>query len=138
MGQKVHPRAFRIGTIYGWKSKWFSSKKYAAYLEQDVKIRKYLYKKHRQSGIANIEVERSGDDLTVNMYTAKPGILIGRGGAGSEELKKEIKKNFYKSKGKLNLNIFEVDKHNLSAPLICQSIIVRRIINKSYFWYSII
>jgi len=123
MGQKVHPRIFRIGIIGNWKSKWFSKKDYAGYLEQDIRIRKYVFKKLRDAGIANIEIERPGEDLTVNLYTSKPGLVIGRGGAGSEDLKKDIKKRFLDKKTKLNLNIHEVSNPTQNAQLVCQGII---------------
>lgn len=123
MGQKVHPKAFRLGVNIGWKSRWFADKNYAAYLEQDIKIRKWLMKKLKDAGVAGIETERSGADMTVIISTSKPGIVIGRGGAGADELKKEIKKKFMDKKVKLNLNIFEVDKPFLSAQIVCDGII---------------
>lgn len=124
MGQKVHPRIFRLGTIGTWKSKWFAKRDYAALLEQDIKIRKYLAKKLRDAGLASIETERSGGKMTLNLYSSKPGIIIGRGGAGAEDLKKDIKKRFLgKKKTQLNINIHEVAKPDLSANIVCQSII---------------
>jgi small subunit ribosomal protein S3 len=123
MGQKVHPRIFRIGITTNWKSKWFSKKDYAEYLEQDIKIRKYLAKKLRDAGIASIDIERSGMRVTVNLHTSKPGVVIGRGGAGADELKKDLKKNFLNKKAQLNINIHEVPKPDLSASIICQSVI---------------
>ena len=123
MAQKVHPRIFRIGTIGSWKSKWFAKKNYAKFLEQDIKVRKYIHKKLRESGVANIEIERSGDTVTVNVYTSKPGLVIGRGGTGADELKKDIKKRFFDKKTNVNLNIHEVTKPYLSAQLVCQGII---------------
>ncbi|MFA5052418.1 MAG: 30S ribosomal protein S3 [Patescibacteria group bacterium] len=123
MGQKVHPKAFRLGVNTGWKSRWFAKKDYAVLLEQDIRIRKFLYRKLREAGLANIEIERSGAELIVNIYTAKPGVVIGRGGQGAEDLKKEIKKKFMEKKKNLTLNIHEVDKIYLSAQLVCQGII---------------
>ncbi len=123
MGQKVHPKAFRLGVNIGWKSKWFAKKDYTKFLEQDIKIRKFLYRKLREAGLANVEVERSGAELVVNIFTAKPGVVIGRGGQGAEDLKKEIKKKFMEKKKNLTLNIHEVDKIYLSAQLVCQGII---------------
>ncbi|MDP2684099.1 MAG: 30S ribosomal protein S3 [bacterium] len=123
MGHKVHPRIFRIGISGTWKSKWFSKKNYAEYLEQDIKIRKYLTKKLRDAGIGSIDVERSGDEITVNLYTSKPGLVIGKGGAGTEELKNEIKKDFLGKKDKLNLNIHEVTNPLQDAQIVCQGII---------------
>lgn len=123
MGQKVHPRIFRMGIIGSWKSKWFSQKQYAIFLEQDIKIRKYIYKKLREAGVANVETERSGDTVTMTIDTAKPGLVIGRGGTGAEELKKDIKKRFLNKKTTLNVNIHEVAKPYSSAQLVCQNII---------------
>ncbi len=123
MGQKVHPRIFRMGIIGDWKSKWFAKKNYADYLEQDIRIRKYIFKKLRDSGIASIDTERSREEVTINLYTSKPGLVIGRGGAGSEELRKDIKKQFLNKKTKINLNIHEVTDPSKNAQLVCQNII---------------
>jgi len=123
MGQKVHPRIFRMGIIGDWKSKWFATKKYAYYLEQDIRIRKYIFKKLRDAGIASIDTERSGEEITINLYTSKPGLVIGRGGAGSEELRKDITKRFLNKKIKVNLNIHEVADPSKNAQLVCQNII---------------
>jgi small subunit ribosomal protein S3 len=139
MGQKVHPQIFRLGTIGTWKSKWFATKDYAAFLEQDIKIRKYIAHKLREAGIASIDIERSGAKLTVNLHTSKPGVVIGRGGAGAEELKKDIKKRFLDKKTQLNITIHEVAKPDLAAGIICQNVIeqlekrmpFRRVIKRS-------
>ncbi|MBI5037265.1 MAG: 30S ribosomal protein S3 [Candidatus Kerfeldbacteria bacterium] len=123
MGQKVHPRAFRIGILHGWKSKWFSRKDYRMQLEQDVKIRKYLLKKLREAGIAETTIERSASGITVNVHTSKPGVVIGRGGTGAEELKKEIQKKFLNKNTKVTLNIHEVTHPFLDAQLVTYNII---------------
>ncbi len=123
MGQKVHPRIFRMGIIGTWKSKWFSTRRYADFLEQDIRVRKYIAKKLRDAGVASIEVERSGEDVTVNLFTSKPGLVIGRGGAGSDELKKDIQKRFLKKNIKVTLNIHEVDNPAQNAQLVCLNII---------------
>ncbi len=123
MGQKVHPNAFRIGTLRGWKSKWFSRKEYTTFLEQDIRIRKYLMKKLKDAGVSSINVERSASGITVNLYTSKPGIVIGRGGTGADELKQEIQKQFLDKKTKVTLNIHEVQKPFLDAQLVAQGII---------------
>lgn len=122
MGQKVHPTAFRIGVIRGWKSKWFTRKDYAVYLEQDVRIRKHLQKKLKDAGVSMIHVERSASGIIINLFTSKPGIVIGRGGAGAEELKKEIQKKFLDKNTKVTLNIHEVQKPLLDAQLVAQGI----------------
>lgn len=124
MGHKVNPKIFRIGPINVWDSKWFSKNNYPAFLRQDVLIRRYLKEKLKEAGVAKIEMERSGNNLTVNIFTAKPGLIIGRGGQGVEELKNEIKNNFLDRKISLNLNIQEVANQNLAAELVLQSMIL--------------
>ena len=121
MGQKVHPKIFRIGELYGWSSKWFSRKDYARLLQQDITIKKFLKKELKEAAVANIEIERSPAAITIVIYSAKPGVIIGRGGQGIEELKKKIKKQFLDQKSSLNINIQEVTEPNLSAELIVQA-----------------
>ena len=121
MGQKVHPKIFRIGTVYGWKSKWFSHRDYAKLLAADVQLRRWLKTKLRGAGVAAIEVERGPSSLTVNIQTAKPGVVIGRGGAQVEELKKELKLKFLKANQTLQLNIQEVPNPGLSAEVIVEN-----------------
>ncbi|MDD5040345.1 MAG: 30S ribosomal protein S3 [Patescibacteria group bacterium] len=123
MGQKVHPRAFRMGINQGWKSKWFARKDYAALVEQDINMRKFIAKKLRESGIGSIDINRSGGAVEINLYTSKPGLVIGRGGTGADEIKKEIKKKFLDKKVNLNLNIHEVSAPNLNAQIVCQGVI---------------
>ena len=86
MGQKVNPVSFRMGMSQSWKSKWFSDKNYVKYLKQDVLVRKYLKIKLRDAGISRIEIKRSADDITIVIYSSRPGIIIGRGGTGIEEV----------------------------------------------------
>jgi small subunit ribosomal protein S3 len=124
MGQKVHPRGFRLGVIQGWNSKWFARKDYRTFLRQDVELRRYLMKRLKTSGIAKIEIERSPAALTVSLFTAKPGMVIGRGGAGVDELKKTIEKKYRKDKRQVvHLNIQEVDRPELNAQVMVQNII---------------
>ena len=130
MGQKVNPKIFRIAVIETWNSKWFATKNYPQLLREDILIRKFLQKKLRDAWVAKIEIERSEKSLTVIIYAAKPGLIIGRGGAGIEELKKEIKEKFLREPktGKfttdnLNLNIYEVEKPNLSAAILVQQVV---------------
>lgn len=124
MAQKVNPIIHRIPVTQGWRSKWFAhGKQYKKVLRQDIEIRKYLKKKLSDAGIDRIELERSPDQLSVNIYTSKPGVVIGRGGMGADNLKKEIKSTFLKDE-KLNvqINIKEVDKPQLSAGIVAQNI----------------
>jgi small subunit ribosomal protein S3 len=121
MGQKVHPRIFRIGTIYAWKSKWFGGKAYRENLHRDVALRRWLKKKLRGAGVAAIEIERGASSLTVNIQTAKPGVVIGRGGAQAEELKKALQAQFLKKGETLQLNIQEVANPMLSAEIVAEN-----------------
>src|SRR3989344_5822875 len=123
MGQKVHPRAFRIGTLYGWNSKWFGRRNFPELLKQDIGIRKFLKKELKDAAVARVEIDRSANSITITIHTAKPGIIIGRGGQGVEELKKKIKRQFIKDKTTLSLNIQEVANPSMSAELVVQSMI---------------
>ena len=120
MGQKVHPTGIRVGIIKDWNSKWYAdSKHFADYLVEDQKIRKFLKKKLYQAGISKIEIERTEKFVKINLYTAKPGIVIGKGGAGAESLKKEVAKLINKD---VNLNIVEVKNIDTDAQLVAENI----------------
>ena len=120
MGQKVHPTGVRVGIIKDWNSKWYAdSKHFADYLVEDQQIRKFLKKKLYQAGISNIEIERTAKFVKINLYTAKPGIVIGKGGAGAESLKKEVAKLINKD---VNLNIVEVKNIDTDATLVAENI----------------
>ncbi len=124
MGKKINPKIFRIGITKTWPSKWFDvGIDYSKKVEQDIKVRRFLLKELREAGVDRIEVERNVDKITVNVYTAKPGIVIGRGGAGAENLKKKLHKLYLKNYkiGSINFNIFEVDRPNLSAQILVQA-----------------
>ncbi len=123
MGQKVNPRILRMGIIRTWQSKWFSDgKKYVENFEQDIKVRKFLIKELREAGVDRVEIERNAKKVSVNIFTAKPGIIIGRGGAGVESLKKTIHDKFLKKYrlGEIDLNVTEFDRPNLSAQIVVQ------------------
>ena len=124
MGHKVNPKVFRIGLSEDWDSRWFArGASYNKYLEQDTAIRKYLTGKLKDAGLEKITIERSPDKIDVNVHSSKPGIIIGRGGAGIEELKKYLEKKIIKDKTlKLNINIKEVSKPQLSSPIVAQNI----------------
>ena len=120
MGQKVHPNGVRVGVIRDWSSKWYAdSKNFSDYLVEDHKIREYVKKKLFISGISKIEIERTAKFVKVNVYTAKPGLVIGKGGALSEELKAELEKMIKKE---VNLNIVEVKNVDTDAQLVAESI----------------
>ena len=113
----------RMGITRTWPSKWFSlGNDYIENLKQDVYIRKYLIKKLREAGVDKVEIERSAKKISVNIFTAKPGLIIGRGGTGVEDLKKDIHNKYLKNfrPGDINLNIHEVERPNLSAQIIIQ------------------
>lgn len=124
MGQKVNPISFRIGGLQDWRSKWFANKHvYSALLEQDIRIRQLLLESLKESLVDRIEIERSRKSVTVTVYAAKPGIIIGRGGAGVEKLKKEITRKYLPPKTNLQINIQEVRQPNLHAAISAQLIV---------------
>lgn len=122
MGHKVHPRIFRIGTLYQWNSRWFARKDFATLLRQDLEIKKFLKKELKEAAVAMVEIERGPSSITVIIHSAKPGVIIGRGGQGIEELKKKIKRACMDKKMTLNVNIKEVADPNLSAEILVQQI----------------
>lgn len=120
MGQKVNPHGLRVGVIIGWDAKWYADKKdFADILIEDVKLRSMLKKKLFQAGISKIEIERAANRVKVNIFTAKPGIVIGKGGAGVEALKAETEKFTGK---RTILNIVEVKSPDKDALLIAENI----------------
>ena len=130
MGNKVHPRVFRTGVIYSWESKWISSKRdLPKLLREDTLIRTFLQKKLKEASVDHIEVDRTPRAVTINIHTAKPGFIIGRGGTGVEDLKKELRTLIGKGKAKsneklnMNLNIVEVVNPSLSAAIMHQSMV---------------
>ncbi len=131
MGQKVHPKAFRLNINKTWDSRWFADEKdFANFLRQDVLIRKFILNKLKNAGVSKVEIERSANAITINIKAAKPGVIIGRGGQGAEELKKEIHGRYLKdafSRKKnlrtININILETEKIGLEAALVMQQVI---------------
>lgn len=122
MGHKINPTSLRMKITETWKSKWFSKNQFAKLLEEDVKIREYLSKHLKKAGLVRIDIERTGDGaITVIIKTTKPGIIIGKGGAGIEDLKKKIKQKL-KVKKDLKVNIEEVRDINLQAQVIADGI----------------
>ena len=120
MGQKMDPHGLRVGVIKDWSSKWYAdSKNFADYLVEDNKIRKYIKKKLYISGIAKIEIERTAKFVKVNVFTAKPGLVIGKGGNYAEILKDELQKMINKD---VNLNIVEVKNADMDAQLVAENI----------------
>ena len=120
MGQKMHPHGLRVGVIKDWDSKWYAdSKHFSEYLIEDHKIREYVKKKLFVSGISKIEIERTAKFVKVNVYTAKPGVVIGKGGNLAESLKQELSKLIGKE---VNLNIVEVKDIDTNAQLVAENI----------------
>ncbi len=119
MGQKVNPHGIRVGVIKDWDSKWYAEADFADNLVEDYKIRKFLKEKLYSAGVSKIEIERPTDRLKVIIHTAKPGVVIGKGGADIEVLKKEIQKFTAK---KLVLDIKEVKRPDLDAQLVAENI----------------
>ena len=120
MGQKVSPHGLRVGIIKDWSSKWYANKQnFADYLVEDNKIRKYLKNTLKSAGISSINIERKGTEVKVNVATAKPGMIIGKGGSAIEELKKKLEKMTGKT---VSLNIEEVKNIDMDATLVAESI----------------
>src|SRR3989344_5317896 len=122
MGHKVHPRINRMQVIYTWDSRWFGKKKYAQYAEHDIRIREFLMKKYRDAHIDSIGIARGPKNMTVTVFAAKPGFIIGRGGQGLEDLRKYIERKFLQMSLKVKLNIQEVHSPALSAAIIAQTV----------------
>ncbi len=124
MGHKVHPKIFRIGTIYRWDSQWFSRKDYAKFLKEDMLLKKFLSVQLKDAGIDVIKIDRKSKEVTVTVFLARPGLIIGRGGAGAEDLRKKVLKKFFtKEKIDFKLNIQEVSKPNLSSRIMAQAMV---------------
>ncbi len=123
LGQKVNPIGFRLGTTKTWSSKWYAGKKdYATNLMEDVRIRKYITKKFDAAGVARVEIERAAKNLTVNIYSSRPGIIIGKKGAGAESLKEELVRIAKIQSGEPVLNVFEVKKPDQEATLLADNV----------------
>lgn len=122
MGQKVDPNGLRTGIIKPWESKWYADKKhFADNLVEDDKIRKFIKKKYYETAISKITIERAADKVVIGIYTARPAVLIGKAGAGVEEIKKEIEKLVTGDK-KISINIMEVKHPDADAQLVAESI----------------
>lgn len=127
MGQKVNPVGARLGFNKNWSTHWFSEKNYSQFLHEDSQIRDIIKKKYLRSGIAEIELFRNRGDIVVNIRTSKPGIIIGRSGAGAQDLKLKLEKQIAKTalagtKPTLRLNILEIKNPELSAHIVAENI----------------
>ena len=121
MGKKINPFLHRLGTIRDWKSRWFNSSSYREYLREDIELRKFLEEKLKKAAVEDIIIERSSNNVVVNIYSARPGIVIGRGGTGAEELKAEIIKKI-NGKTEVKVNIVEIRNSELSSNNIFNSL----------------
>jgi small subunit ribosomal protein S3 len=119
MGQKVHPYGFRIGVNKTWRSRWYSEKKYAELLHEDLELRNDLKKKLGHAGVSAIEIERAANKLKVNILTSRPGIIIGRKGSEVDRLKEEIRK---RTNREVFINILEIDKPEVDPQLVAEAI----------------
>ncbi|MGB7022502.1 MAG: 30S ribosomal protein S3 [Candidatus Acidiferrales bacterium] len=119
MGQKTHPYGFRLGYNKSWKSRWFAKKDYADLLHEDVQLRKELKERLKSAGVSSIDIERAANKLVVRIYTARPGIIIGRKGAEIDKLKAEVQK---RTKREVHIDIQEVHRPELDAQLVAESI----------------
>ena len=120
MGQKVNPHGYRVGVIKDWDSRWMAKKgQFADFIVEDDKIRKFIKKKHYEAGISKIEIERAANKISVTIYTAKPGMVIGQKGAGMEALRADL----YKLTGKaVVLNVVEVRRPDMDAQLVAENV----------------
>lgn len=119
MGQKVNPHGIRVGVIKDWGSRWYAEADFADYLVEDYNIRKFLKKKLYSAGVSDIEIERASDKVKIIIHTAKPGVVIGKGGAEIEKLKVEVSK--YTTK-KVFIDIKEIKRPDRDAQLVAESI----------------
>ena len=127
MGQKVHPIGFRLGVNRNWDSRWFARKEYSTFVLEDYNIRKFLKKRLFQAGVARIEIERAANKVRIRMYTARPGIVIGKKGVEIEKLKRELEKMINRE---IIIDIQEVRKAEVEAQLVAENValqLVRRI-----------
>jgi small subunit ribosomal protein S3 len=119
MGQKTHPYGFRLGYNKTWRSRWFAKREYADLLHEDIELRERLKKRLASAGISAIEIERAASKLVIRIYTARPGIIIGRKGSEIEKLKNEVQQ---RTKREVHIDIQEVHRPELDAQLVAESI----------------
>lgn len=119
MGQKVHPKGFRIGVIDTWQSRWFAGKEFARYLGEDMKIRKFVKSKLQAAGISRVEIERAAARVKINIFSAKPGLVIGKKGKDIDDLRRDLRGLVGKD---VSLNIIEARKADMDAQLVAENI----------------
>src|SRR6266516_4474626 len=119
MGQKVHPKAMRVGYIHDWKSNWFSEKNFSDYLDEDTRIREHITGKLAHAGLSDITIRKNANEVEVNIHTARPGIVIGKSGSEVDALRKDLHRMTRKQ---IKVNILEIKRPELDAKLVAQSI----------------
>jgi len=119
LGQKIHPHGLRVGIIKDWDSRWYAEKDFADYLLEDFKIRQYIKKALYTAGVSRIEIERAAKRIKVTINTAKPGMVIGKGGSGVDELKTELEKMTDKQ---VSINVVEIKNPDIDAQLVAENI----------------
>ncbi len=119
MGQKTHPKGFRLGVIENWDSRWFAKRDYSSLLHEDIRLRNFIKKRLYHAGISKVEIERAANKAKINIYTARPGIVIGKKGAEIEKLKQELTRMTGKEP---YINIHEVRRPDLDAQLVAESV----------------
>ncbi|RXJ03045.1 30S ribosomal protein S3 [Anaerobacillus alkaliphilus] len=129
MGQKVNPIGLRVGIIRDWESKWYAEKDYADLLHEDLKIREYIEKRLKDASVSKIEIERAANRVNVTIHTAKPGMVIGKGGSEVEALRKALNQLTNK---RVHINIFEIKQADLDAKLVAENI-ARQLENRISF-----
>lgn len=129
MGQKVHPNGLRLGIIRDWESKWYADKEYADFLHEDLKIRDYIERKLKDASVSKIEIERAANRVNVTIHTAKPGMVIGKGGSEVEALRKALTNLTGK---RVHINIHEIKNPDLDAKLVAENI-ARQLENRVSF-----
>ena len=119
MGQKVHPIGLRIGIIRDWESKWYAEKDYATLLHEDLRIRSYIETRLKDASVSKVEIERAANRVNITIHTAKPGMVIGKGGTEVETLRKHLNTSTGK---RVHINIVEIKRADLAAKLVAENI----------------
>ena len=122
MGQKVHPIGLRLGIIKTWESRWFAKKEYGQFLHEDLHIRKFVRERLRSAGVSKVEIERASDRVKINIYSSRPGIIIGKKGTEVDRLKNDIQKLINRQ---IFINILEIRKSEIDAQLVAENIAVQ-------------
>lgn len=129
MGQKVNPNGLRVGIIRDWESRWFAGKDYADLLHEDIKVREYITKRLSDAAVSRVEIERAANRVNISIHTAKPGMVIGKGGTEVEALRKSLNELTQK---RVHINIIEIKKADLDATLVAENI-ARQLENRISF-----